>query len=70
MFKCSCRHQFFSDFAASFTDFFGGRSGTYQNKLELIYNEATKELKEKAEALGANAIIGFKIDFDKKILNN
>ena len=24
--------NFFSDFAASLTDFFGGRSGSYQNK--------------------------------------
>ena len=36
----------FSDFAASFTDFFGGFSGTYKSKLELIYNEAINELKE------------------------
>ena len=33
----------FSDFAASLTDFFGGFSGSYKSKLELIYNEATKD---------------------------
>lgn len=55
----------FSDFAASFTDFFGGRSDSYKRKLETIYNEASKELKRKALALGANAIIGFKVDFDE-----
>ena len=55
----------FSDFAASFTDFFGGFSGTYKSKLELIYNEAINELKEKASTLGANAIVGFNIDFDE-----
>lgn len=55
----------FSDFAASFTDFFGGFSDTYKNKLELIYNEAIKELKGKASLLGANAIVGFNIDFDE-----
>ena len=55
----------FSDFAASFTDFFGGRSDSYKKKLEIIYNEASKELKQKAINIGANAIIGFKVDFDE-----
>lgn len=55
----------FSDFAASITDFFGGRSSSYQKKLETIYKEASEELKRKAYRLGANAIIGFKVDFDE-----
>ena len=55
----------FSDFAASFSDTFGGFSGTYQNKLQKIYNTAIKELKEKAFDIGANAVIGLKIDFDE-----
>jgi uncharacterized protein YbjQ (UPF0145 family) len=55
----------FSDFAASLTDFFGGRSDSYKRKLEIIYNEASKELKQKALNIGANAIIGFKVDFDE-----
>lgn len=57
--------HFFSDFAASFTDFFGGQSGTYQRKLETLYKIATDQLKEKAYQKGANAIIGLKIDFDE-----
>lgn len=55
----------FSDIAASFTDFFGGKSNSYKKKLESIYNEAIKELKQKAMKIGANAIIGIKIDFDE-----
>ena len=55
----------FSDFAASFTDFFGGRSDSYKRKLEIIYDEASKELKQKALNIGANCIIGFKVDFDE-----
>ena len=55
----------FSDFAASFTDFFGGKSESYRNKLEYIYNEALKDLKRKAAEMGANSIIGFKVDFDE-----
>lgn len=55
----------FSDIVASLTDFFGGLSGSYQSKLELIYNVATMRLKSKAKELGANAIVGFSIDFDE-----
>lgn len=55
----------FSDFVAGLSDIFGGHSGTYKSKLEKIYGEAKKELKEKAKALGANAIVGFSVDFDE-----
>lgn len=55
----------FSDFAASFTDFFGGRSDSYKRKLGVIYEEASKELKQKAINIGANCIVGFKVDFDE-----
>lgn len=55
----------FSDFAASFTDFFGGRSNSYKKKLGIIYNEALKDLKSKAKELNANAIIGARVDFDE-----
>ena len=42
----------FSDIAASFTDFFGGRSDTYRRKLDIIYDEALKELEQlKLEAM-------------------
>lgn len=54
-----------SDWSASFTDVFGGRSGSYQHKLQLIYNQVKYELETKAKHIGANCIIGFKIDFDE-----
>jgi uncharacterized protein YbjQ (UPF0145 family) len=57
--------NFFSDFSASITDFFGGFSDSYQNKLQAIYKVAIDNLKFKAANLGANAIIGLKIDFDE-----
>ena len=57
--------NFFSDFGASFTDFFGGLSDTYQGKLEKIYNVGINKIKTKAISLGANAILGIKIDFDE-----
>ena len=55
----------FSDIAATFTDFFGGKSATYQGKLQEIYKEVIDELKSRAATIGANAIIGLKIDFDE-----
>ena len=57
--------NFFSDFAAAFTDTWGGRSGTYQKKLRLIYEDVMNELEEKARKLNANAILGLNIDFDE-----
>lgn len=57
--------NFFSDFGASFTDFFGGFSGTYQDKLEKVYERGISELRRKALNVGANAILGIKIDFDE-----
>ncbi len=55
---------FFSDFAASFSDFFGGRSGSYRRQLESLYDEALDELSDKAHSLGANGVLGLKIDMD------
>ena len=57
--------NFFSDFAASFTDVFGGNSGTYQRKMDDMYESAKKELEKKAIRMGANTIVGFKVDFDE-----
>lgn len=55
---------FLSDLAASFSDLFGGRSGSYRRQLESLYDEALDEVSEKATALGANCILGLKIDMD------
>lgn len=54
-----------SDFAASLTDFFGGKSRSYGDKLEYIYREAMGDLRKKARKLGANAVIGTRVDFDE-----
>ncbi|WP_195588718.1 YbjQ family protein [Bacteroides finegoldii] len=55
----------FSDIAASFTDFFGGHSSSYQGKLSLMYDEVSKDIESKACHIGANAIVGIRIDFDE-----
>jgi uncharacterized protein YbjQ (UPF0145 family) len=55
----------FSDFAAGFSDLFGGRSGTYQNQLSSLYQEAIAGLYLKAERLGGNWIVGLSVDIDE-----
>lgn len=56
---------FFSDFAASLSDVFGGRSQTYQKQLSSIYNEAIEALKRSAYEIGGNCILGLKVDLDE-----
>ena len=55
----------FSDFVASFTDVFGGRSKTYQKQLSSLYSEAIERLKFAANEIGANCIIGLHVDLDE-----
>jgi len=54
----------FKDMAASFTDFFGGRSKAYENTLTEARENALRELEEAARALGANAVIGIDLDYE------
>src|SRR5688572_24913483 len=56
---------FGSDFLASFSDFFGGRSGAYQNQLTALYSEAIGQLHRKAGQLGGNWIVGLRVDIDE-----
>ena len=55
----------FSDFLASFSDVFGGRSQSYQKQLTSLYNEATDRIKLAAYEIGANCVIGLNIDLDE-----
>ncbi|EGG35980.1 YbjQ family protein [Paenibacillus sp. HGF5] len=52
------------DFMASITDFVGGRSGAYENKLQEARDVAFAEMKDKAERMGANAIVAVDIDYE------
>ncbi len=52
------------DVFASFTDVFGGRSGSYESKLQDAREVALKEMEEKAARLGANAVVGIDLDFE------
>jgi len=55
----------FSDFFASFSDVFGGRSETYQKQLASLYTEAIERVKHAAYEIGANCIVGLNIDLDE-----
>ena len=52
------------DFFTSFRDIFGGRSGSYQEVIDDMYLELMKELREKAEGMGASAVVGLRVDFE------
>lgn len=56
---------FFSDFTAGLTDVFGGRSGTYQKQLAALQSEVLDQLLQKAMRLGANWVLGVRVDFDE-----
>lgn len=52
------------DFLANLTDFFGGRSGSYEKVLIQAKENAMNEMMQRAQALGANAIVGIDIDYE------
>ena len=56
--------DFVKDFAAGLTNFFGGRSGSYEQELIQARYNAVKEMEKHAEMMGANAIIGVDIDYE------
>lgn len=56
--------NFIKDFSAGLSNFFGGRSGSYEEELIEAREAAVKEMEEKAEALGANAAVGVDIDYE------
>lgn len=52
------------DIFTAFRDFFGGRSRAYQEVMAEMEREVLTEVRSEAARLGANAIIGFTLDFD------
>lgn len=55
----------FHDVFASFRDIFGGNAKAYQKDLQNMEEIALENLKKKASFLGANIIIGLRLDFDE-----
>ena len=54
----------FRDFLAGVSDFFGGRSGSYEAVLREAKDTALEEMARQAEALGANAVVGIDLDYE------
>lgn len=54
----------FKDILGGLRDFFGGRSGTYEKVLMQAKQQAMSELIQRAQELGANAVVGIDLDFE------
>jgi uncharacterized protein YbjQ (UPF0145 family) len=60
----------FKDVFAGIRDIVGGRSATYEKELQRARDMALEELQSKAQALGANAVIGVDLDYEVLGANN
>ncbi len=54
----------FRDIGASLRDIVGGRSGSYEKKMNEAREITVKEMGEKARELGADAVVGVDIDYE------
>jgi uncharacterized protein YbjQ (UPF0145 family) len=50
------------DFFAGIRDFVGGRTGSYERVFEKGQLDAIRELEQRAQRLGADAVIGIEVD--------
>ena len=62
--------DFVRDFAAGITNFFGGRSNSYEDELQNARDTAISEMEQRAAAMGANAVVGVDIDYEVLGSNN
>ena len=56
--------NFVKDFVAGLSNFFGGRSGTYEEELINARQQAMDEMEQRAAQLGADAVVGVDIDYE------
>ncbi|MDF2590024.1 MAG: hypothetical protein K0S41_3865 [Anaerocolumna sp.] len=56
--------NFIKDFAAGLSNFFGGRSGTYEEELIQARENAMREMENRARQMGADAVVGVDIDYE------
>ena len=54
----------FKDFFVGIRDIVGGRSGSYEKVLREAKDTSMREMAERAQAIGANAIVGIDIDYE------
>jgi uncharacterized protein YbjQ (UPF0145 family) len=53
----------FRDLFASIRDIVGGRSGAYEQELQKAREIALSDLEQRAQGLGANAVVGVDLDY-------
>ena len=58
------------DFTAGISNFFAGRSSTYEGELIQARQNALREMEERAREIGANAVVGVDIDYEVLGSNN
>lgn len=63
--ECVFGMNIFKDFMASISDVFGGRSKSTQNLLKQARKNCLNELKIEAAEVGANAVVGVKLDYSE-----
>jgi len=54
----------FKDITAGFRNIVGGRSGKYEEELRKGRDTAVAEMVERATEMGADAVIGVKVDYE------
>lgn len=52
------------DMVAGLSNFFGGRSTTYEEELIQARQQAVYEMEQRAAQMGANAVVGVDIDYE------
>lgn len=62
--------DFIRDIAAGLTNFFGGRSESYEDELIQARASAIREMEQRAANMGANAVVGVKLDYEVLGQNN
>lgn len=54
----------FRDMGANFRDTYGGRAGGYERDLAHARTHALRQMQTRAMELGANAVVGVKLDYE------
>ena len=62
--------DFLRDIAASIRNFVGGRSGSYEEELVRARTDAMNEMSQRAQEMGADAVVGIDIDYEVLGANN
>ena len=62
--------DFVKDFVEGLSNFFGGRSSTYEDELINARQQAIAEMENRASQIGANAVVGVDIDYEVLGANN